>query len=169
MRDDRDLDELIDRALARYGDAEPLAGIEQRVLQRAQSDRRRSALQWTAALAIAAALLIAVVVVPDPRSTAPPRLRFVNVSKSALTLPRVVRTEQVTFALTEYRRPHKAALPKQLVFPVDEPITAEESALVRLASYTTMRFSEPPLTVEPIEVQSVDVAPISVDDSNPKF
>ena len=169
MRGDNHLDELIDRALARYREAEPLLGMERRVLERAQAESRSRAFQWgAAACAIAAGLLIATVFFPQPQSLTS-RVQIVETVNPAVTLPPAYRAEQVTFVMAEPRRPHRAALPKQLGFPVNKPMTAEESALVRLASYTSLSFSEPPSTVAAIEVQSLDVEPIIVDDAKSNF
>src|SRR4051812_23921312 len=96
-----ELDNLIDGALAQYASAEPLAGIEQRVLDRVHlAESRRRRWRWTlvlAAPAVAAALLVvlapqhkpepvAVVaptpapdVVPTPPVAAPSARRVVNV------------------------------------------------------------------------------------------
>lgn len=57
-----DLDQMLDDALAEYREAEPLAGLEDRVLQRVKSQAeraRRPWWQWSAIAAAAAALAIA--------------------------------------------------------------------------------------------------------------
>lgn len=168
MRDENDIDELIDRALARYAEAEPLDGLAGRVLQRVRREHRNRAFRWIAAVAVACSLLVAVMEVPRPRSTGP-NVDVREDSESVVMLPPIPGAEQVTFAIPKHPTMQRRALPKQPVFPGDEPITAEESALVRLASYTNMSFSEAPLNVEPIKVQLVDVAPIVVNESNPNF
>jgi hypothetical protein len=62
MTNDREFDALLDDALREYRNAEPLAGLEHRVLERlsAQSAaRRQSWLRWSLAAACAAALVVA--------------------------------------------------------------------------------------------------------------
>ena len=56
------LDELLDAALASYGAAEPLRGIEERVLNRLRGEEaRRPWWMWSAVAAAAAAAVVAVV------------------------------------------------------------------------------------------------------------
>ena len=60
MKPDEDFDNLLDDALTEYRDAEPLAGLEHRVLRRlrCQTERRRATrLAWSAAAVATAALL----------------------------------------------------------------------------------------------------------------
>src|SRR5436305_2365987 len=57
-----DLDRLIDCGLAGYSSAEPLVGLEQRVLRRVRSVRRRR--RWGLVLIPAAAVLVLAVLPP---------------------------------------------------------------------------------------------------------
>jgi len=61
MKDDNEFDRVLDDALAEYRAAEPLAGMEHRVLQRVrmQAERRKSWLRWSAFAACAATLAVA--------------------------------------------------------------------------------------------------------------
>jgi hypothetical protein len=62
MRYKDEFDQILDDALAEYREAEPLAGLEDRVLQRLrlQAERRRKLWwRWSAITAVAAALVVA--------------------------------------------------------------------------------------------------------------
>jgi hypothetical protein len=163
--EDERLDELIDRALARYGEAKSSDALAARVLQRAHRDRSYRVLRRIAVLALAATLLV--VVVSAPRSRIRDAERHLQQESHPLPSLPPVRSEPVTFALARVPTRHRTELRKQPAFPGDAPITSEEGALLRLASYTTIDFSESTLTLNPVEVQPVQVAPVVVDDLKP--
>jgi hypothetical protein len=62
MNDDQQLDKILDQALSEYRDAEPLAGLEDRVLQRLRLQpvaRRNTSWKWAGIAACAATLAFA--------------------------------------------------------------------------------------------------------------
>jgi hypothetical protein len=61
MNDDEHLDNILDEALSEYREAEPLAGLEDRVLQRLQSrPQERLAMRWKWGAVAACAALLAI-------------------------------------------------------------------------------------------------------------
>ncbi len=153
MRNDDDLDLLIDAALTTYADPGP--DFARRVLNRvamepARAPRRR----WlfpAIALPAAACLLLLVLVHPRPRTIAP-RLGQAHAA-APLQKPEVLtsRTGPLPVSRREMARPVKAAaqnrpsvalvadaqpLPKLDVFPTPEPPSPQERALAVLAART---------------------------------
>lgn len=61
MKHNHELDDMLDRALSEYRDAEPLAGMEDRILRRMAAHPERSARRWAWVLAAAAAAVVIVV------------------------------------------------------------------------------------------------------------
>jgi hypothetical protein len=152
-----ELDKLIDGALSTYSTAEPLAGLEQRILNRARA--RRARWPWLlAAVAVAAAILIAVQV-RKPESTpfvalAPPPAPVVAPVMPARPLtPSRDRKGAV---------PHVArTLPKRQVFPTETPLTHEERLLVQLAESHPQELVIRP--ADQIEIKPIEIAPLQID------
>src|SRR5689334_13663221 len=71
MEGNDELDRRIDSALVGYSDAEPLAGLEERVLRRVRVASRRRMLGWAVTLAAAAALVVTAIVVRAPHHVGP--------------------------------------------------------------------------------------------------
>ncbi len=165
MPRDHELDEILDGALARYSDAAPIAGLEERILARVHGDRRARVSGWAAAIAFAGALLVTIIFVPVRHRDS----QFIHVKTSPIALPSAKVNQQLTFVLASRRFRRGTALPKQAVFPAQVPATAEERALLQFANCPVTPFSEGPVTAEPIKVNPVQVSLISTDDSNEKF
>ncbi|HZS55475.1 MAG TPA: hypothetical protein VFA65_13835, partial [Bryobacteraceae bacterium] len=135
MLNDKRLDEILDRALAHYSDVEPLAGLEDRVLQRILAGRvpakRPTVLGWAVA-GSCLALLFAVVVVLGMRHTTPTPW---NAALTSAAPPRSTPIPNVAAppVLRRVATSHVVAakrLPKQADFPTRTPMTVEEKALV---------------------------------------
>jgi hypothetical protein len=160
MRDD--LDKLIDGALSTYTNAEPIAGLEERVLERVRMARRTRARRWWCAIAaaVSGAVLIGILArKPQPAPVAriePPPVQL----SIAPPPPRVV---------VEVRRPARAprrpttprALPKRELFPTPMPLTKEERMLVALAEAHPQELMARP--VGEIEIKPIQIAPLQVD------
>jgi hypothetical protein len=148
-----DLDRLIDDALAGYSSAEPLAGLEQRVLRRVRTVRRRH--WWGLALIPAAAVLV-LALLPA---------RHVDV---AMAPPRIVEPQPIGAATVMERLPqapkrHRTAPPnpKRESFPTVSPLTPEEQALVELARTTPEQLPPPP--AQELEIKPIEIAPLVPD------
>jgi hypothetical protein len=168
MQDNRhdEFDDLIDGALATYSAAEPLAGLEDRILRRVTADvtpRRAAPLRWWLAAAIpalAALVALAVLLRSGPQPQPPPNRETARVATPARKLP-----EPAPPAAPAQRRPAlpKPAppLPKLRQFPAPSPITAEDRALLLVAqSYPDELLKQP---VERIEIPPIEIAPLQID------
>jgi hypothetical protein len=164
MRDE--LDKLIDGALATYSNAEPLAGLEQRVLDRvriAEASRRRR-WRWAAILAtpvVAASLLV--IFAPKPKPAPGPVA--VVATPPAPAPPAVATSTPVQTAARRIVKPRRRApapeLPKRNLFPTPSAPTVEERLLVELArSSPELLLARP---VDEIEIKPIQIAPLRID------
>ncbi len=163
-----DLDKLIDSGLAEYSNAEPLSGLDGRILGRIRVEaaaRRRRRIFWLLALAIpeVAVILFAVwmqkaapKVVPVARVSPPPIVQ---------APPPVIDAKAVTRPRTA-PRPRRMELPKQAVFPTPSPLTPQERMLVALAESHPRALEMKP--VEQIEIEPIEIAPLQVDGGQTK-
>jgi len=156
-----ELDNLIDGALATYSSAEPLGGIEQRVLDRVRlAGTRRRRWRWTlvlAAPAVAAVLLVILAPKPEP---VPVALVAPRPAPIALPTPPVVAPAPRLVA--KVRRPVRAPEPpKRDLFPTISPLTGEERLLVQLAQASPQLLLARP--VAEIEIKPIQIAPLQID------
>ena len=117
MNNDKEkrLDEILDAALAEYGNAEPLHGLEDRVLARLQAEpARRPWWVWGAVAAGAAAVAIAAALMMRP---AEPKPAPVTATQQP---PSVVTPKQETPAIAAQQAQHHEAAPTQRHAP---PVT----------------------------------------------
>jgi hypothetical protein len=158
-----ELDKLIDGALAEYSSAQPLAGIEQRVLDRvrlAQAARRRW--RWSllvAVPALAAGLLVLFAPKPQPQ---PVPVAVVAPPPAPVVQP-TIRAAVPSRGATK-RRPatvRRPELPKRGVFPTISPLTGEERLLVQLAQSNPRFFEARP--ADSLEIKPIEIAPIQID------
>jgi hypothetical protein len=169
MEDRDELDRVIDGALARYSGAEPLAGLEERVLNRVRvvETGRRWRLAW--AFALVAAVVVVAVVMRTPRQPVLKSNGLARVIAPAPVRPApAVEKERVVA-----KRPVRAkarrqrVLPKQEQFPAPAPMTAEERALVAFVGQHPAEarqvFAELQKSDEPIEIQPIQIPPLRSD------
>lgn len=156
MNDNDKFDDILDEALADYSDAEPLAGMEHRVLQRVRmhAERRKVWLSWSALAVCTAMLAVAVWIglrerdrheILSPQATtaqqprSPVELQPKHASghaspETAPTRPLVAKVHPRgpnvadRTALGTTGRAHVRA-----EFPTPEPLNSEERALLALA------------------------------------
>lgn len=159
-----DLDKLIDRALAGYSQAEPLAGLESRVLNRVRTAKteRRRLWRWALPVPVLAAILIAALArkpepVPVARIAPPP----VAVESPALPPPAVPRPFAARTPARTPRPSVRAGLPKRKMFPTPSQLTKEERLLVELAQSHPYELTDRP--VEAIEIEPIQIAPLQID------
>lgn len=166
--DDRDrLDAVIDGALPGYSSAEPLEGLEDRVLERVHSSgsRIRWPYRWGFALA---ALLIAGIALwigwnPGPRATNTRR------EVAAFVPPPPAPTPEPAPAPRKAkpkRRPN--ALPKEDRFPAPAPMTDEERALAVWAAREPAEAEQVLADLrkrsdEPVTIQAIVIPPLQID------
>lgn len=186
MRDEQDLDRVLNDAVATYGDPGPDPSREQRILALVQSrvaNEARSAtrrpdlhrwLPWAMALPVAAGLLL-LFLLPSKTShpahepiahmqmTPKPAVSGTARPHSEPARPiRALRPLQLAsmqpLAQNLVPRP-KRDVPKLDVFPAPQPITAEERALAVIAAETPA-----PLRRALVEAQKQEDAPIKIAD-----
>jgi hypothetical protein len=134
-----ELDAILEKGIASYPEAEPLAGIEERIIARIGMTKmpRRSVSGWFAVLVLgmAVAAIAGFVLIrtrhSEPRPTA----------VAAVSRPSHFEPARVQVRISEpQRRPHTArvrrvrASPKGPVFPTPSPLTTEERLMVTLVS-----------------------------------
>ena len=164
MDNSRDeLDRLIEGALAGYSDAEPLAGLEERVVNRVRAARaRRRVVAWAAAVAVAASVVVVGVVVRTERRVPPKPAEVAGVTNVAP--PAAVATPEPRIRRAARSRRPKA-LPKLEQFPAPEPLTAEEKALLALVEHDPKEAQQVFTALSqsgdgPIQIAPIEIAPL---------
>jgi len=169
---DNKLDRLIDGALAGYAEAEPLAGLEERVLRRVHvaKSRRRRLFAWALGIGLAAAAAI-VAIVMETRPA--PVVRTVDVARVTPPQPQPVMQQPLVRpqrARVIRGRARPVPLPKLEQFPAPTPLTQEERALMafvhRDPKEAEQVFGELRKQADqPIEIQPIEIAPLRSDEA----
>jgi len=161
MTNDKRFDELLDYALSEYRDAEPLSGLEDRVLQRLRSqtvERRNARRIWGAIAACAALILIGVWISVG----APSRLPLAGWGSSHPTATKRETASQkqvppppaAVSQAHEIAAPHAAEQPNLRPIPpraggVGHPIVIARAEAPAPSATTISQFPTPaPLTAE---------------------
>ena len=175
-----EFDEILSNALSEYREAEPLAGLEDRVLRRVQqqSERRKLGWRWSFAAGLAMALLAVAAWIELSHSPYRPRIEQTMV-RQVTPAPDTAGS----FADPEKRKPpYPATSPGDVLgrsgrgkapaktayavtrrpmrnrFPVPAPLTSEERALLALArtnpeALQTLPRNDGELAIVPITIQ----------------
>lgn len=166
-----ELDRVIDRALAGYSDAEPVAGLEQRVLSRVRraEGARRRVLGWALAFAsvAAAALVVAVIVVRTTRHS-DSKTYSVVVPAATRPAPPIEQPRVAPEHRTKPRALRPRRLPKQQQFPAPSPLTVEERALLAFVGHDAAEAQQVfaglrKRSDEPIEIPAIKIPPLQID------
>jgi hypothetical protein len=157
-----ELDNLIDGALAQYSSAEPLAGLEPRVLDRVRlaAARRR---RWRrtlvlAAPALAAALLVILAPKPEP---VPVPIAGVAPKPAPVILPIPPEAPAAAPAPRRIVKVRAAEPPKRDQFPTISPLTGEERLMVQIAQASPQLLLGQPAAE--IEIKPIEIAPLQID------
>jgi hypothetical protein len=145
-----ELDRTLDAALAKYAAVEPRAGLEQRVLANLSAVRaqvpERAWQRWSAAVALAAVVVVAValalrsgrpaqpvVVKHTPATTQSPRepQRSAANGDAKSVHPQAHKPNHRTLARSDQPKAVVAAIPKLDQFPSPQPLSEQELALAR--------------------------------------
>ncbi len=181
-RNHRDeLDQIIDHGLAGYSSCEPLAGLEDRVLNRirlADAGRRQSRWgRWVLVVPALAALAIVAVVSRSARTPIAKPIQTARVdipprSIAPALLPTPVAVRRRTVKRTRGSKLSTAAprvLPKRDQFPTPTPLTPEERALIALAQ---LRPEDVEAVAElqkknsnEIKIPPIEISPLLIDDN----
>jgi hypothetical protein len=161
-----DLDRLIDGALSGYSNVEPLAGLEDRVLNRVRADasRRRRRI-WILGVLAAPALVALVLAIPwrrtpAPMAVTPPPRAEVQAAAPAIVAPLPAPVPKVARLHKAERTPARRVLPKRDVFPTPTPLTREERLLLQLAASCPDALVMRPM--EQIEIKPIEIAPLNI-------
>jgi len=145
VEDDRDLlDRILDQGISTYGNGEPLAGLETRILARLESTKRQS--PWTNVLqaiaittSVASMILFLSVILfhrvqPSSTEVSP---RHVS-QRTPILLPQTNSTIREVSSLPAHPnvrlRRARASSPKRKSFPTPQPLTSGEHALLAFAA-----------------------------------
>jgi hypothetical protein len=166
MQNNDELDRTIDSALAGYSDAEPLAGLEDRVLHRvrlAEAGRRR-VLGWAVVIAVAASVVMAAIVVWAPRHSES-KIYIVGLPAVARPVPAAEKPRVAPKQRVKSHRLRPRPLLKQNQFPAPTPITTEERAVLAFAELSPKDAEDAfrKRSDEPIEIQPIQIPPLRSD------
>jgi len=186
MKQNDELDRRLDQALAEYRDAEPLTGMEDRILRRvtAQPAPRSRRMGWAFAWTAAAALIVIAVwfgvrKLERPRNAenhAKPATQqtIANAPQVEKPVTPSARREARPTTSARLSRPaaasHVAAMagmkPKPAQFPTPAPLTSEEHALLALANtHPDVLLKQPAddvLLKQPADSDQLSIAPIEI-------
>lgn len=160
---DRALDQALDGALAQYSSEDPLAGLDQRVLNRVRAEgaaRRYGFGRWV--LAVGVAVVAGIITTPvlwkreAPPPPGPGQARRPVPLADARPAPK--RATQAGFR----KRPGRARRPV--------PLSSEERALLALVTRAPNQAREAFLDLQrrstgPIQVEEIKIAPLRSDDA----
>jgi hypothetical protein len=158
------IDRVLEEALAEYSSAEPLAGIEQRVLRRVRAEgaRTRGTLwRWVfvAGAVVAASITFMAVVrmrpVPDPVRV---------IAQVPKPMPRMASAQP------SRKRSTRPGLPRRRDFPIPAPVSQEERALLALVTRSPDETREAfrdlqQRSTEPIRLEEIKIEPLQSDGS----
>jgi hypothetical protein len=166
--DDRnELDRLIDHSLAMYIAQEPLAGLEDRVLNRIRLDndgRRRATWRWALAVPAFAAVILVVVISRDSRTPVAPKPAPIGTAHVETPAPAAPAPATIHAALPGRATKPTRTLPKRDQFPTPTPLTPEERASVAmpplppaaLQALADLQKSSEEIRIEPLEIPPLD-------------
>ncbi len=161
VNSDRELDRILDEALASYGAMEPRPGLERRVLHRvrAASVRRR----WLLLVPVLAALLLAIGI------RLWPGIRTIDAlppQPSSIARAPVIAAPRIAKVIARSARPRvfprREGLPRKALFPTPSPLTPDERALLFLASKRPGQTEDfaAHREIEPIEISELQITPL---------
>jgi len=161
-----ELDNIIDGALPGYSGAEPLAGLDHRVLNRicvAQAARSsRRPWRWALALSVVASMVFAAILLQTRQRSVPKGPEIVRaLPPTSPQTPQPVPTLKRNAPAMHGRRPK--AMPKLEVFPAPAPLTSEERALMAFVKHDReqaeqtfaelRRRNDEPIDIQPIQIR----------------
>lgn len=183
-----EMDSLVHDALSEYRDAEPLAGLEERVLRRLDEDREKRRTPWSrwAVLAACAAVVAAALWIRPSNppaqqkrvsqqegaktSEASPAAAATNAASIVKNLSEPQRrvpkpSGQLALAAANESHGTNPRLPEQ--FPAPVALTSDEQALVftlNKSSKTRLAQSE---ADKPVDIAEIQIAPLSPASNEP--
>lgn len=183
MKTTDEFDKILNDALSGYREAQPLSGLEDRVLGRLQqqSEQRKLWWRWSFAAGLAMALLAVAVWIQLRDGSYRPRIEQTTVQRLTpvpQTDPNLagVDKRKPDYAETApsevLRRPRQpgtplsaasivARRPKCNRFPVPAPLTSEERALMALANTNPQALQTLPRNSEALAIAPITIQPLA--------
>jgi hypothetical protein len=183
-------DRTLDQALSEYRDAEPHAGIEDRILRRIATQPGPSSRRWTWFLVTAAAAAVVVVTLwlgfrhhphqqPVATSVTQPAQQA-TANASHIETPASPSAQSHPAASTRATSPRPAssvnpqiakaarAKPAPKQFPSPAPLTSEEHALLTLAAGHPDALLSRPDDVDKLRIAPIEIKPLAPDAGAPQ-
>jgi len=173
--DERELDELLDCALARYADAEPDPSLRTRIVARIDGAAPSLGRMWLLGLvaACAAALLVALLLHPGarpPLPQPPARPSIASAPESSTPVARDAIHPRAVLSAQRRRRSERPTLTHSDSFPSPSPLTSEENILVNFAAehpdqarqvLTSTTQDRAPLDTKPLSIAPIHIAELT--------
>ena len=187
MTNDNPFNELLDHALSEYRDAEPLAGMEDRVLKRLQSqsaERHWAWWMWGAVATFAALVLVGVWIgisnrtrpssstqptqareqtAPPSGTTTSPSLQSHGVAIQSATQRASVKPTELKNAATVIARAETPIQSGTMAsqFPTPAPLTAEEHALLAMLHANPDALPKPRENSDDTTIAPLEIKPLA--------
>lgn len=170
--DNRDLDALVDEALASYTAAEPDPSLRARIMANAAEARPRPKRLWLLAPAAACAAALAIAFLYHPAAPAPHPEPSATASTAIApespapvsSVPRQTTHPHPALAAHRSRRGERPALLRDASFPSPTPLTAQENIVLKFAmehpAQARQVLTAP--AARPIENAPLSIAPIHI-------
>jgi hypothetical protein len=166
MKDEMDeLERVLQEGISRYADAEPLAGLEERIIARVRmtESSRSSRAEWWAVLAVGvAALVVGGFVHLGVGHTESRPLSIAAVEKAAVPDLKPKRTAAIKVFKPSVHSHSRAPLPKQPEFPTPSPLTSEERLLLAMVKQDPERTAQAFDSLRKRESEPLEIAPLVI-------
>ena len=177
MNPNEHLDNILDEALSEYRDAGPLAGLEDRVLQRIHEQkaiRQTRGLRWAIAFGCAAALAFAVWLGLErraPQTTPPSAVATTgSVPPAPVQAPSVAdtgantsdRPKSARHIASAIAQPAHLAHVMPAVFPSPTPLTAEERTFMAALHRDPLAMPAASDADTAITIAKIEIKPLSI-------
>jgi hypothetical protein len=173
MENNRELDELLDRALASYTDAEPDPSLRARIMAHAAEGAPSPKRMWLFAPAAACAAALVIVLflhswTPAPHPEPSPAASTASAPAPPKTVLPPITHPHPALAAHRTRRSERAALMRNASFPSPTPLTAQENILLKFATehpdQARQVLAAPaaePIENAPLAIASIRIAALS--------
>ncbi len=166
MENDMDeLERVLQEGISRYADAEPLAGLEERIMARVRmtASSRSSRADWWAVLAIGvAASLVGGFVYLRMEHTESRPLTIAAVKRAAIPVLAPRQTAPIKILKPRVHSHVRAALPKLPEFPTPSPLTSEERLLLAMLQQDPERTAQAFDSLRKRESEPLEIAPLVI-------
>lgn len=189
MNQNNEFDHILDDALREYRDAEPLSGMEDRILRRIAAQPHPSSRRWVWIVSAAAAAMIVAVLWLGLHVRPHQQPVVTQISPSVQQAP--VTTAHGDTPLLPAVKPHPAASarlssrhsssavtpqiaqavapkPRLKQFPAPTPLTSEEHALVALARTNPNALLARPDDTEKLSISPIEIKPLASESGAPQ-